>query len=157
MDVYEMKIIAINGGKHSRKDALAMKLSENSDCVWINPFTDKKVPFDEDMNEYDSHNHMSEDNLSDMIERREVLALIELDGSRYVFFKEQFSADYVVILADDRILEYLKKNWNGKMVTVRCRSKDEVESDRCQLPDKEYDYIFNYDSDDYDTLEALVV
>lgn len=84
------------------------------------------------------------------------LAETIVNGNRYVFFENQLNAEYVVLVGDDRIVFNLQNNWDGDLVTVRCHSKSEVSSPRCLLEDKDFDIVYNYDSDDYDTLVAEI-
>lgn len=153
-EVNIMKLIVISGGKHSKKDLLATRLASNSDCIWIPPFSNKKLPINVDEDRFIS---ISDNQLSEMTTRENVIAETVVNGSRYVFFEKQLDADYVVIVGDDRIIFALENNFDGDMVTIRCHSNNEIGSPRFLLDDKEFDYVFNYDVDDYDTLEGMIV
>ena len=123
-----------------------MKLANNSDCIWIKPFTDR-----ERESEYDLI-PVSEKKLTQMMNEEDVLASVELNGNRHVFFKNQLTADFVVLLGDDRVVTYLKDNWDGDLMTIKCHSKSESYSERNLLTDDEFDIVYNYDSDDIDLL-----
>ena len=88
---------------------------------------------------------------------REVpLAETVVNGNRYVFFENQLKGDYCVIIGDDRVVFNLLNNYEGDMVTIRCHSNSEKSSPRFLMSDDEFDFVFNYDTDDYDPLEALI-
>ena len=144
-----MRLVVINGAKHSKKDIVAMKLAKNSDCVWIKPYTDSKFLFDD-------YPHLNEEQLTRKMEREVPLCESVVNGHRYVFFENQLNAEYVVMIGDDRIITYLKNNWDGDLLTVKVHSKDEEYSARNLLPDKDFDIVFNVDMDDIDELEELI-
>lgn len=144
-----MRLILINGAKNSKKEIVAMRLSKNSDCIWIKPYTDSKLLFDDNP-------HLNKEQLSRKMEREVPLCETVVNNHRYVFFENQLNAEYVVLIGDDRILDYLKNNYSGDMITVKVHSKDEEYSARNLLPDKWFDIVFNVDTDDIDELEELV-
>ena len=145
-----MKIIAINGAKNSKKEYVASMLARNSDCIWIKPYTDE-------MNhQQDEYIRLNEPKLTAKMERETPLCETEVKGHRWVFFETQFRASFCVIIADDRIINYLKNNWDGELFTIKCHSKDEMESERFSLPDNEFDLVYNVDNDEIDLLEELV-
>lgn len=149
-----MKIIAISGAKNSKKDLLAMRLAKNSDCIWIHPYTDRTVPVNETDDEYI---HLNASQLDAKMQHEIPLVETIVNSHRYVFFETQFRADYCVLLADDRVIMYLKNNWDGDLITVKCESKNSRYSERSLLDDSEFEYIFNWDTDDYDDLEDAIV
>jgi len=151
-----LKIIALYGAKHSKKDVVAFKLSQYSDCVWVKPYTDWEDPVNLEDYEQDDLVHMNERKLSAKMEREVPFCMTEVNGHRYVFFENQFNAGYCVMIVDDRALMYLKNNWDGDLVTVICHSKNEEYSDRSLLSDEEFDIVFDADSGDYGELEELV-
>lgn len=151
-----MRIITISGAKNTKKDIVAFKLAQNSDCVWVHPYTDFEYPVNLEDYEQDQYTHLNEKKLSRKMERETPLAVSEVNGHRYVFFENQLTAGFCVLIADDRIVTYLKKNWEGELVTVKCHSKNESYSERCLLNDDEFDIIFNTDDGDYDELSELV-
>lgn len=144
-----MRLIALNGAKHCKLDLVASELAKNSDCVWIRPYTDSKY-------QYDDYIHLNEKQLTDKISRDTPLAVTEVNGHRYVFFKYQLVGGYCVLIADDNVIAYLQKNWDGELITVRCHCKTEEYSERCLLSDDDYDIVFNVDNDTIDELEELV-
>lgn len=152
-----MKIIAISGRKYSQKDLLATMLAKNSDCVWIQPYTDGKVPIWREEWESDGYIHLNPKQLSEKMKREVPLAVTEVKGTRYVFFENQLNQEYVVLIADDTIIKQLKDKWKSNLVTIKCKSKGEELSNRCRLGDSEFDYVFNVDTDDYDFLEAMII
>lgn len=151
-----MKIIAINGAKNSKKEYVASMLARNSDCIWIKPYTDQENPINLEEFEKDEYIRLNPPKLSAKMEREIPLCKIEVNGHRWVFFETQFRASFCVIIADDRVIRYLKKNWNGELFTIKCHSKDEIESERFSLPDNEFDLVYNVDNDEIDLLEELV-
>lgn len=151
-----MRLITISGSKFTPKNLVAMKLARNSDCIWVHPYTDSKVPVNIESYEYDEYIHLNEAKLTRKMEREVPLVLTEVNGNRYVFFMNQMRAGYCVIIADDRIVSYLKNNWDGELCTVKLHCKDEQYSERSLLSDDEFDIIFNTDTGDYDELEELV-
>jgi hypothetical protein len=144
-----MKLIVINGSKNSKKGLLAHRLSNNSDCIWIKPYCDKSVEVNSDPVD-DKFIYLNEKQLESKIDNEVILAETVVNGNRYVFFENQLNADYIVLIGDDRIVSYLKSNYGGQLVTVRCHSESEEYSQRSILPDKEFDIVYNYDSDDFD-------
>ena len=141
-----MKLIVICGAKNSKGDLLAMKLANNSDCIWIKPFTDRPRKEEFDLKP------VSKEKLTHMMDNEDVLAVGEVNGYRYVFFKNQLTADFVVLIGDDRVVTYLKNNWDGDLMTIKCHSKSEEYSERNLLSDDEFDVVFDYDRDDLDLL-----
>ena len=152
-----MRLIVLNGAKHTMKDELAHKLSANSDCMWINPYTDKEVSVNQEEYEQDRFIHLNPKQLEDKMDKEKVLADITVNNHHYVFFETQFRADFCVLIGDDSVVTYLKKNWNGDLVTVRVHSDNEKYSERSILPDSEFDIVFNTSKDDYDDLESEIV
>ena len=150
-----MKLIVICGAKNSKKTLLAQRLSSNSDCRWIKPWSDKPVPLNAD--DTDEFIPISESKLSDKMEKEIPLCVTVIDGHRYVFFENQLNEEFVVLIGDDTILFNIKKNFKGDLLTVKCHSNDETESPRCLSPDSDFDIVFNYDTDDYDYFEADIV
>ena len=150
-----MKLIVLSGAKHSKKDLVASRLAENSDCIWIRPYSDKKIPINRDADDYDFIS-LNQKQLNEKMAREVPLVETIVGGNRYVFFETQLLADYVVLIGDDRVVFNLKNNWDGDLVTVKCHSKGEVSSSRSLMDDKEFDIVFNYESDDFDSLVAEI-
>ena len=154
-EVNKLKLIVISGAKNSKKDLLAHRLASNSDCIWIKPYSDRTMPINADPT--DSFIRLNTRQLNDKMMREVPLAETVVKGNRYVFFENQLKGAYCVIVGDDRIVFNLKNNYESELVTIRCHSDTEKSSPRFLLGDEEFDYVFNYDHDDYDTLEALIV
>lgn len=151
-----MRLVTISGAKNTPKELVALELSKNSDCIWVNPYTDFDDPVNiEDMYQ-DGYTHLSSEKLSRKMEREIPLVETEVNGHRYVFFENQMKSSFCVIIADDRIVSYLRNNWDGELVTVKLHCSKEKYSDRCLLSDDEFDIVFNTDTGDYDELSELV-
>ena len=152
-----MILIAICGAKNSGKESLAMKLSRNSDCIWIKPYTDKEYPVNIEDWEQDDMIHLNEKQLDNKMNHEIPLAVTEIKGYRYVFFENQLRADFVVLIADDNVVSYLKREWNGDLITIKCHSKEESYSERNLLPDSEFDLIYHKETTDYEDFESQIV
>lgn len=151
-----MRLITVSGGKNCQLSRVASRLATNSDCVWIKPYTDFEYPANTEDYQKDDLIHLNQAKLSDKMEREVPLAVTEVNGHRYVFFENQLVSGYCVLIADDRVVTYLKNNWDGELVTIRCHCKSEEYSERCLLSEDEYDIIFDVDTGDFDELEELV-
>lgn len=152
-----MILITISGAKNSGKDILAMKLAQNSDCIWIKPYTDKEYPVNIEDWEQDELIHLNDKQLDNKMNHEIPLAVTEINGFRYVFFENQLRADYVVLIADDNVVSYLKREWKGELITIKCHRDGEKYSERNLLKDSEFDIVFNVDTDDYDTMEGGII
>lgn len=150
-----MKLILISGAKNSKKDLLAHRLANNSDCIWIKPYSDRSVPVNADPD--DRFIKLNDIQLEDKMMKEIPLTETVVSGNRYVFFENQLKGDYCVIVGDDRIVFNLLNNYSGDIVTIKCHSNSEKPSSRFLMPDEEFDFVFNYDTDDYDTLEAMII
>lgn len=150
-----MKLILISGARNSKKDLLAHRLASNSDCIWIKPYSDKTVPVNADPD--DRFIRLNQAQLNVKMMREVPLAETVIAGNRYVFFENQLKGDYCVIVGDDRIVFHLMNNYEGDMVSIKCHSNSEKNSSRFLIEDDEFDFVFNYDIDDYDTLEAMII
>ena len=144
-----MKIIAINGAKNTKKDVIALRLSNNSAVEYVRPYSSKKTAH---------FNWVEKDILKDMIDKEDVLCKTIIRGEIYVFFKFQFTEDYSVVIVDDYALVDLMSNWDDEIVTIRLKSKNAESSERfgSYLYDHEFDIVFNVDTDDYYDLEAMI-
>ena len=86
-----MKLIIISGAKNSKKDLLAMILSNRSDCIWIKPYSNRKDPVNADPhNDYISLNDRQ---LNDKIAKEVPLAETIINSNRFVFFENQLKKD----------------------------------------------------------------
>lgn len=144
-----MRLIILNGAKNCGKEIVARSLAKNSDCKFIRPYTDHTGVDDE-------YIRLNESKLSAKMERENPLYETVIDGYRWVFFENQLNAGYVVLIGDDRLISYFRKNWSGELITVRVHSNSEEPSNRSNLSDDNFDIVFNVDSDDMDELEELV-
>ena len=151
-----MRLITLSGGKHTKKDIVAIELAKNSDCIWIRPYTDITDPVNLEDYQQDLYIHLNTKQLDAKIKRETPLAECYVGKHRYVFFENQLVSGYCVLIADDDVVSYLKRNWNGELVTVKLHSKDEKYSERNLLSDDEFDIIFNVDDGDYEELSELV-
>ena len=149
-----MRLIALNGAKNTRKEWVASRLSDNSACIWIQPYTDRPSPHRD--YEDDELIHLDESKLSAKMERDTPLAITEVNSHRYVWFENQLKAGYCIIIADDDVIAYLDNKWDGELITVRIHSNDEIYSARSLLKDDDFDIVFNVDNDDIEELEELV-
>lgn len=149
-----MRIVTLTGAKNSGTDKIASLLSENSDVGYIRPYTDKNIPFGEIAELYGDYHHVAPEVLDQMIEDEEVLSINYVNGTRYVFFKFQLEYDYNILIADDYTVVNIKTNYDD-VYSVMVHSKDEKPSNRVgvYLYEHEFDEVFNYDTDDIDSLE----
>ena len=152
------KIVTITGHKHTKKDTIAKKLASNSDVEYVTPYTDKEIPKWIDSEKVDEHHHVTAEELDEMIENEKVLSITKINDTRYVFFEFQFMYPYSVVIADDYAVVDIKKNWDGKIFTIRTVSRNEEQSERVgeYLFKHEFDAVFDYEYDDYDELEILI-
>ena len=149
-----MKLIVISGARNSKKSLLAQRLSDRLDCLWIKPYSNRKVPINaEPQTDFIVLNDRQ---LNDKLEREESLAETIANGNRYIYFKNQLKGDYTVITGDDSIILSATHNWDGDIATVICHSKDEKPSVRSLMGDDEFDYTFNYESDDFDAFVEMI-
>ena len=116
-----MKLIVLNGAKHTKKTTLALRLASNSDVQYVRPCTSKK---DVDCN------FIEKEQLDKMKDECEVLSCTTIKGIDYVFFKHQFNADYNIIIADDYAVIDILNNWNDDILLVRCVSENQGKSER---------------------------
>ena len=146
-----MKLVTITGKPNTGKDWLARKLGGNSDVLYIRPYSDRKIPKNIEPWEFDDSSiHLSEYKLSKKMEREVPLAIRTIGDTRYVFFRNQLRADYVVIVVDEATLDHLRKNYDCEIYSIY------VTHDTCPNSD-DYDVVYNPKTDDYDTLEAGIV
>ena len=135
-----------------------MKLASNSDVVYVKPYTDAPVPINLEEYQQDEYIHLNVKQLADKMEREPVACTCDIGDNRYVFFQNQFSNGYVVLLVDDECLKTLKDKYGSDVVSVRVKSYSEEPSNRSgNLRDDYFDVVWHYDEDDYDTLEAEII
>lgn len=152
-------IITLTGHKNSGKDIIAQKFDKNSGAEWIHPYTDAPEPSTEAYSKaYSTCHHTSRERLDKMIEFQTVLCCTNINGYRYVFFESQLKQPYSVMVIDDYALVDVRSRWKGKIYSIRVNSKNQTQSDRIgeYYYEHEFDEVFNYDSDDFDELEARI-
>ena len=145
-----MKIIAVTGEKNSNKEWLARKLAENSDVIFIRPYTDKPTLVNQEPYEMDEYIHLTDSQLSYRMDREPLLICKRINGHRYAYFKTQLRADYCVIIVTADMIPPLKKEYGFELFTIYCHT-----GQGCDDPTK-YDYVFNSKEDSYDNLEERV-
>ena len=149
-----MKIIALNNARNGKADAVAMKLASNSDVVYVRPYTDKRVPVNQEDWEQDDYIHLNAKQLSDKMDKEDVAVSCKVGNNHYVYFHNQFSSGFVVLILDDECLKTIKKDYGDDVVAVRVKSNSEELSSRSgNLRDGFFDIIFDYDVEDIDELE----
>ena len=149
-----MKLIVISGARNSKKDLLAMRLSSSLDCVWIKPYSNRKVPINSDP--VTDFIPLNDNQLNDKLEREESLAETIAKGNRYIYFINQLKGDYSIITGDDSIMLSATHNWNGDIITIKCHSDKEMPSVRCLMSDNEFDVTFHYEDDDFEELLEMI-
>ena len=153
------KLITLTGHKNSKKDWVARKLVENSDIEWITPFTDKKKDIGKDSEECGGYHFISKERMDEKLREEEWISKITVNGNRYVYFKSQLTADYIVLIVDDYgLMELFESIPRNNLYTVKVKSKDQIESDRVDsyLFDHEFDMTFDVDNGDINELEAHI-
>ena len=145
-----MKIIALNSAKNGKADALASKLAANSDVVYVKPYTDTPPKYDLG----EDYVHLNSKQLDYKMEREVVAVTCEIGEYRYVYFKNQFSSGFVVLILDDACIKVMKKEYGDELITIRVKSQSERQSERSgNLRDGFFDIVFDYDVEDIDDLE----
>lgn len=153
------RLITLTGHKNTKKDWVARKLAENSDIEWIKPFTDKKKDIGKDAEECGGYHFISKEKMDEKLKTDEVVSKVTINDNRYVYFKSQLTADYIIMIVDDYgLLGVFDTVHRNKLYTVKLKSKDQIESDRVDsyLFDHEFDIIFDVDNGDIDELEANI-
>lgn len=147
-----MKIIALNSAKNGKSDVVASKLASNSDVVYVKPYTDKPIP----INEWDEDDyiHLNDKQLSDKMDSEVVAVSCDIGDTRYVYFENQFSSGFVVLILDDGCIKTIKEQYGDDVITVRVKSNTEEPSSRMgNLRNSFFDIVFDYDIEDIDSLE----
>ena len=144
-------IISLTGHKHCGKLELGFKLAENTAIEFVKPYTDKP---DNDL-WCDCYHYVSVERLNELISEREVLYKTKIGKWRYVFFKDQLTAPYNVLILDDYGVAQLKPDYDKYMYTVKVCSVNEKPSKRVgvYLYDHEFDEVFEFDTDAVEELE----
>lgn len=143
------KIIVLNGEKNTKKETIALRLANNSDVEYVVPYSTKDNPH---------FNYMRREDLLGKIKKDDPIMTTHLNGEIYVYFEEQFTADYCVVIADDFALIELLNCWNGDVITVRLVSDKSEKSERSNvyLYNHDFDIVFDVNNDDFNTLEAMI-
>ena len=154
-----MKIVAIVGHKHTKKDWIATKLSENSDVEYIRPYVGIDLPQNAEPHELSEYHVVLPQVLEDMLRTEDVLYYVEINGRIYAYFKFQMKSAYNVLITDDYGVIALKDNWDGELYSIFVKSQNQEPSKRVGefLTPSEFDEVFDVDSDDLDELEARIV
>ena len=152
-----MKIVTITGHKHTKKDYVAMKLAENSDVEFIQPYVDVELPKGVEPDEFDGYHIVLPAVMDDMIRDEEVISITEINGRRYVFFEFQITADYIVVIVDDFGLKAIKDKYKN-VFTVLLKSKNQEPSERVLefLKPSDFDVVFDVDTEDISDLEDKI-
>ena len=149
-----MRIIALNCAKNGKADVVAMRLASNSDVVYVKPYTTKPVPINNEVWDNDDYVHLNDKQLADKMEKEIVAVSCEVGKYKYVYFQNQFSSGFVVLLLDDNCLKIMKEKYGDDLISVRVKSNSEQLSERSgNLRDGFYDIVFDYDYEDIDDLE----
>ena len=152
------KIITITGHKNCRKEFLVADLSKEDGVQYVKPYTNREVLPYLDETYKDMWNCIPTDELSDKAMFEKVLAKTEINGHLYMFFDSQMTAPVNIVFADDYAVASIKENWDN-VVTVRVVADDEIQSDRVgeYLYQHEFDYVFDYDKDNYQELKEKLL
>ena len=128
------KIIALNGGKHSGKDRLALKWDTNSDVHYIHPVCSRHK------------------DLIDNFPYHQLLCSTMINGVSYNFYDSQLVDGYNVLIVDDYALKDLVET-NYEVIAVWVDNPKSELSERSgrYYGKEEYDYIYNYGLDEQDT------
>ena len=147
-------IVSLTGHKNSKKTTVAFELAKNSAVEFVKAYTDKPS---NDM-WIDCYFYVSKDKLDELIEEREVLYKSMVDGYRYVFFKDQLTAPYNILILDDYGVADLQGKYSNYFYSIKVVSKNQVDSDRVgvYLYNHEFDEVFDYDNDEIEDLEARI-
>lgn len=145
-----MKLIVVTGEPNSGKDYLASKLAENSDVKFIRPFSDKVIPIQTEPRDFPTkYNYLSEYKLTRKMEREIPLFERVIGKHRYVVFRNQLNADYVVLILNPETLDQLREIYDGEIFSIYCTNGG------CSNP-HDYDIVFNPRVDDIDFLEVKI-
>ncbi len=149
------KIITLTGHKYSGKYKLANELANNSDVVFITPYTDKQIPIGEIAEMYGEYHYVPKEYLDHLIEEENLLSMTIINGTRYCFFECQLQNGFNILIVDDYGVVDIQNNWNGELYSVKVWSDKEEESERVGkfLYNHDFDEIFHYGVDDVSELE----
>lgn len=147
-------IISLTGHKNSGKLSVEFDLAKNSAIEYVKPYTDR--PSNEIWD--DCYYFVSKGELDELICEKEVLYQTMVNGYRYVFFKDQLTADYNILILDDYGVAELQSKYRKYLYSVKVVSKKQRDSDRVgvYLYNHEFDEVFDYDTDDITDLEYRI-
>ena len=147
-------IVSLTGHKNSGKVSVGLDLAKNSAVEFVKAYTDRPS---NDM-WIDCYHFVSPEKLDALIEERDVLYKSMVDGHRYVFFKDQLTAPYNVLILDDYGVADLQGKYSNYFYSVKVVSKNQKDSDRVgvYLYNHEFDEVFDYDTDEIEDLEARI-
>ena len=151
-----MKIVSLTG-VGTGVNYVAEKLAENSDVVYLKPYTDKpKLSSAENLMDY---HQISKDEMDIMIQNESVLCMTKINGHRWVYFEFQLKEAYNILITDDYSLVDLRDNYGGDLYTVKVATEENLKSKRIgvYLYNHEFDEVFDYKTDDIDELGARIV
>lgn len=144
-------IISLTGAKNSGQLKLAFDLAKNSAVGFVKPYTDR--PFNSIWS--DCYYFLSKEDLDTMIGEKEVLYQSIINGHRYVFFKEQLTETYNILILDDYGVAELSTKYSNDIYSIKVVSANEKNSTRVgvYLYNHEFDKVFDYDNDSVEELE----
>lgn len=144
-------IISLTGAKHSGKLDLGMQLARNSAIKFIKAYTDR--PSNDLWS--DCYYFVSSDKLDELIEKREVLHESKVGKWRYVFFVDQLTAPYNILILDDYGVVDVRSKYKKHLYSIKVVSANEKPSRRVgvYLYNHEFDEVFDIDEDSLEELE----
>jgi len=147
-------IVSLTGHKNCGKVQLAFDLAKNSAVKFVKPYTDAPV---NDM-WIDCYRFVSKEKLDELIDNREVLYESMVNGHRYVFFKDQLTAPYNILILDDYGVADLQGQYSNYFYSIKVTSKNQQDSDRVgvYLYNHEFDRVFDSDTESVSDLEAEI-
>lgn len=147
-----MNIVTITGAKNSGQLDVALKLAENTAVNFVKCYTDRERNH---LLWEDCYIFVSKEELDTLLDEREVLYQTVLNGDRYVFFKDQVTHEYNVLIVDDYgVVELMK--YRPYFYSIKVVSSNEKPSSRVgvYLYNHEFDRLFQYGVEDIEDLEA---
>ena len=145
-------IISLTGAKQSGKVELGFKLAENSAVQFVKAYTDRKS---NQLIWEDCYIFVSSEKLDELLVEREVLHITNIQGNRYVFFKDQLTASYNILIVDDYGVVDLRDKYTNNLYSIKVVSKNQKPSNRVDvyLYNHEFDKVFDVDNDKVEELE----
>ena len=145
-------IISLTGAKQSGKVDLGLRLAENSAVQFVKAYTDRKS---NQLMWEDCYIFVSPEKLDELLIEREVLHITKIHGNRYVFFKDQLTASYNILIVDDYGVVDLREKYTNNLYSIKVISKNQKASNRVDvyLYNHEFDKVFDMDNDKVEELE----